>query len=91
MTPKALVLCLYFKRISFKKKEFKLIQEWEREVINLFGSLKFPSNDEITLLFKCAYGIYDNQREILKANKLLEMAEEILDEENRIYSGDEFR
>ena len=42
------------------------------------GMKKFPSNGDITLLFKCAYCIYDNQREILKANNLLEMAEEIL-------------
>jgi hypothetical protein len=77
------------KELAPRKKEFKLLRELEMEVIHLFGSLKFASKDEITLLFQCAYGISDEQREILIANQLLEMAEEILDDANRIYSGDE--
>jgi hypothetical protein len=76
------------KELAPRKKEFKLIRVLEMEVINLFGSLKFPSNDEITLLFKCAYGIYDDQREILKESKLLVMANEISDEANQIYRGE---
>ena len=34
------------KELAPRKKEFKLIRELELEVIHLFGTLKFPSNDD---------------------------------------------
>jgi HD domain len=74
------------KELAPRKKEFKLLQELEDTVKEVFGSLDFLSKDEISLLFSCVYGIYDNVRPLLEENNLSNIAEELSSEATRIYN-----
>lgn len=74
------------KELAPRKKEFKLIRELEREVKEVFGSLNFFSDDEISLLFACAYSIGDNERSLLEKYHLTNVVEELLADASHIYS-----
>lgn len=74
------------KALSSRKKEFKLIRELEREVKNVFGSLKIVSDYEISLLFSCAYlYIEDDIRKKLEAKQLIRIAESLVQESDTLY------
>lgn len=74
------------KALSSRKKEFKVISELEAEVKEIFGSLDFLSQQEVSLLFSCAYlRINDALGKILESKQLIRFAEELIKEANTIY------
>lgn len=74
------------KALSSRKKEFKMISELEAEVKGVFGSLNFLSEQEISLLFSCAYlHVDDTVGKILESKQLICFAEELIKEADTIY------
>lgn len=74
------------KALSRRKKEFKMISELEGEVKGVFGSLDIISEQEISLLFSCAYlQIGDAEAQILETKQLTRFAEELVKEADSIY------
>ena len=74
------------KELAPRKKEFKLIRDLENTVKAVFGSLNFLSDDKISHLFSCVYGINDHDRPFLMEYNLLNIAEDLSVEANRIYN-----
>jgi hypothetical protein len=62
------------KAIIPRKKECKLIGELEREVKAVFGSLQTITNEDISFLFSCVYGIDGRIIEETGKSGLVEMA-----------------
>lgn len=74
------------KALSSRKKEFKLIRELEGEVKEVFGSVEVLSDEEIALLFSCAYlHIDDDLRTKLESKQLIPFAEILIKEADSIY------
>jgi (p)ppGpp synthase/HD superfamily hydrolase len=73
------------KELAPRKKEFKLIRELGNEVEAVFGRVQVLSDQEITLLFHCAYDIDNQVQKLLQDHGLIEMAEEISREAKRIF------
>lgn len=74
------------KALSPRKKEFEMIHELEGEVKWIFGSLDFLSEQEISLLFSCAYlHVDDAVSGILESKQLIRFAEELMKEADEIY------
>ena len=74
------------KALSPRKREFKMISELEGEVKGVFGSLDILSEQEISLLFSCAYlQIDDAIGKILESKELIRFAEELMKEADTIY------
>jgi hypothetical protein len=73
------------KELRRRKKDFKLIGELEKTVKEVFGSLDFLYMEEIDILFPCVYGLDNHLRPILEEHGLLELAEDLSEEAERIY------
>lgn len=73
------------KELKKTKKDFKLIRKLEKTVKEVFGTLDFLTEEEISILFTCVYGIDDNVRPILEEKGLLKIAEDLCEEAKRIY------
>lgn len=74
------------KTLSTRKKEFKMIRDLEKEVKGVFGSLEVLSDEEIELLFSCAYlHIDDDLRKDLESKQLISLAEKLIKEAENIY------
>jgi hypothetical protein len=74
------------KVLSPRKKEFKMISELEGEVKGVFGSLDIFSEQEISLLFSCAYLNIDVAvGKVLESKKMIRFAEELMKEADTIY------
>ncbi len=74
------------KALSPRKKEFKMIRELEDVVKGVFGSIDILSEEEISLLFSCAYlHIDDAVGKLLESKQLIHFAEELVKEADTIY------
>jgi hypothetical protein len=74
------------KALSPRKRESKMIVELEKEVKGVFGSLDILSEQEISLLFSCAYlHIEEHVGEILTSKQLIHFAKGLINEAENIY------
>ena len=74
------------KALSSRKKEFKMIGELEAEVKGVFGSSDFLSEQEISLVFSCAYlHIDDTVGNKLESKQLIRFAEGLIKEADTLY------
>lgn len=80
------------KALYSRKKAFKLISELEEEVKGVFGSTHFLSEQEIALLFSCAYlHINESVGQILETKGLIRFAEELVREADIKYRNQDDR
>ena len=74
------------KVLATRKREFELIDELEQEVKGVFGSSDFLTEQEISLLFSCAYlHVDDAVRGKLESKQLGRFAEGLMEEANSIH------
>src|SRR5690606_28198760 len=74
------------KALTARNLRFRLIRELREEVEVVFGSLEMLTEEEIDLLFSCAYlHISEEIREELAARHLISLAESVIREAEKIY------
>lgn len=78
------------KALSRRKREFPLIGDLEEEVKAVFGSIDFLSEQEISLIFECAY-LHINQHvgKELASRQLLRFVECIVEEAEQLYRDEQ--
>lgn len=73
------------KALKPRKKEFNLIRELEKEVKEVFGSLDFLTENQISLLFTCVYGVSDGVRPVLEEQGLAHFVDDLLADAENIH------
>ncbi|MFC5540575.1 HD domain-containing protein [Ureibacillus suwonensis] len=78
------------KALSRRKREFPLIGDLEEEVKAVFGSIDFLSEQEISLIFECAYlHINEGVGKELASRQLLRFVECIVEEAEQLYRDEQ--